>query len=282
MGTSKVNMGDAQERIEDKIDTLFVKYMDIDGDGNLTEAEVVKFHSLLYDDEEATAEDLGNGIKSFVGITAEEAKARFKELCSTEDKLDFMISKYEEDAQKRVEEKINTIVDKYMDIDGDGNLTEAEVVKFEQILSGNEEATAEDLDNEMKSFVGLTAAEAKAKIQEMCGGTEEKLDFILSKYEEIAQKKIEEKINTLFVKYMDIDGDGNLTEAEVVKFQQLLDDDEEVTAEDLDKGIKSFVGLTAAEAKARFKEVCSTEEKLDFMISKYEEDAQKRIEEKIN
>merc|ERR1712166_228824 len=210
MGTSKVNMGDAQERIEDKIDTLFVKYMDIDGDGNLTEAEVVKFHSLLYDDEEATAEDLGNGIKSFVGITAEEAN-------------------------KRVEEKISTIVDKYMDIDGDGNLTEAEVVKFEQILSGNEEATAEDLDDGMKSFVGLTAAEAKAKIQEMCGGAEEKLDFSLSKYEEIAQKRIEEKISTLVDKYMDIDGDGNLTEAEVVKFEQILSDNKEATAEDLDK-----------------------------------------------
>ena len=44
------------------------------------------------------------------------------------------------------EEKINTIVDKYMDIDGDGNLTEAEVVKLFQLTSGNEEATAEDLD----------------------------------------------------------------------------------------------------------------------------------------
>ena len=37
------------------------------------------------------------------------------------------------------EEKINTIVDKYMDMDGDGNLTEAEVLKFCQILSDNEE-----------------------------------------------------------------------------------------------------------------------------------------------
>merc|ERR1712195_293820 len=251
--------------------TLFVKYMDIDGDGNLTEAEVVKFHSLLYDDEEATAEDLGNGIKSFVGITAEEAKARFKELCSTEEKLDFMISKYEEDAHKRVEEKINTIVDKYMDIDGDGNLTEAEVVKFEQILSGNEEATAEDLDEGMKSFVGLTAAEAKAKIQEMCGGAEEKLDFSLSKYEEIAQKRIEEKISTLVDKYMDIDGDGNLTEAEVVKFEQILSDNKEATAEDLDKDMKVLVGLTAAEAKAKIQEMCGgAEEKLDFILSKYE------------
>ena len=67
-------------------------------------------------------------------------------MCGEEEKLDAILSKYEEIAQKRIGEKINTLVDKYMDIDGDGNLTEAEVVKFEQILSGNEEATAEDLD----------------------------------------------------------------------------------------------------------------------------------------
>merc|ERR1712166_1342479 len=184
MGTSKVNMGDAAERIEEKIDTIVDKYMDIDWDGNLTEAEVVKFEQVVSGNEEVTAEDLDNEMKSFVGLTAAEAKAKIQEMCKgTAEKLDFILSKYEEIAQKRIEEKINTLVDKYMDIDGDGNLAEAEVVKLEQILSDNKEATAEDLDKEMKVRVGLTAAEAKAKIQEMCGGTEEKLDFILSKYE---------------------------------------------------------------------------------------------------
>merc|ERR1712195_135409 len=125
---------------------------------------ISKYEEDAHKRAKAKIQEMYEGMKSFVGLTAAEAK-------------------YEEIAQKRIEEKISTLVDKYMDIDGDGNLTEAEVVKFHSLLSGNEEATAEDLDKDMKVLVGLTAAEAKAKIQEMCGGDEEKLDFILSKYE---------------------------------------------------------------------------------------------------
>ena len=43
------------------------------------------------------------------------------------------------------EEKINTIVDKYMDMDGDGNLTEAEVVKF-SVNAGFMPPTQKELD----------------------------------------------------------------------------------------------------------------------------------------
>ena len=45
------------------------------------------------------------------------------------------------------QEKINQIVDKYMDIDGDGSLTESEVVKFFSVFTGNPDATADDLDS---------------------------------------------------------------------------------------------------------------------------------------
>ena len=44
------------------------------------------------------------------------------------------------------QEKVAKIVDKYMDLDGDGKITEIEVVKFFQHLSGNTEATIEDCD----------------------------------------------------------------------------------------------------------------------------------------
>ena len=45
------------------------------------------------------------------------------------------------------QEKVAKIVDKYMDLDGDGKITEIEVVKFFQHLSGNTEATIEDCDD---------------------------------------------------------------------------------------------------------------------------------------
>eukprot|EP00658_Telonema_sp_P-2_P028097 TRINITY_DN2159_c0_g1_i7.p3 TRINITY_DN2159_c0_g1~~TRINITY_DN2159_c0_g1_i7.p3 ORF type:complete len:111 (+),score=46.44 TRINITY_DN2159_c0_g1_i7:159-491(+) len=85
------------------------------------------------------------------------------------------------------QEKIDKIVDGFMDLDHDGTLTAEECMKFQASLSGEEVRSVDELDCDMKEMVGATAAAAKEMIRRMCSD-EDILDTIIANYEEVHQQ----------------------------------------------------------------------------------------------
>merc|ERR1712010_414706 len=192
-------------------------------------------------------------------------------MCDDEEKLDAIIGAFEAGAGSK-QDKVNKIVDEYMDFDGDGNITMEEVCKFFGFLEGKE-CTPDDVADtpDLKDMVGKSAAEAKALIMKMCDD-EEKLDGIIGAFAAakngIATK--EDKVNKIVDECMYLDGDGNITMEEVCKFFGFLEG-KECTPDDVadTPDLKDMVGKSAAEAKALIMKMCDDEEKLDGIIGAF-------------
>merc|ERR1712167_327558 len=174
--------------------------MDKDGNGTVSLGEVVRFFSILQGAPQTEQDVMDTpDFREFVGRTPDEVAKRISTMCDEEEKLDAVLAGMEgasaevqamadaagaaseENAGGDRQEKIVKIVG-LMDTDGDGNITEAEVVAFFSFLEGRE-CTAEDVQNtpDLHNFVGKSSEDVIALIAKMCED-EEKLDFILAKF----------------------------------------------------------------------------------------------------
>merc|ERR1712070_169880 len=85
-------------------------------------------------------------------------------------------------AMATMEDKVNKIVDEYIDKDSDGMISMDEVCKFFGHMKGVSVSPEEIEDeNDLKELVGKSAAEAKEIILKMCD-SEEKLDACIASF----------------------------------------------------------------------------------------------------
>eukprot|EP00656_Telonema_subtile_P015481 TRINITY_DN1811_c0_g1_i4.p1 TRINITY_DN1811_c0_g1~~TRINITY_DN1811_c0_g1_i4.p1 ORF type:complete len:122 (+),score=43.61 TRINITY_DN1811_c0_g1_i4:143-508(+) len=94
--TQPTEDGDKKSVNQTKIDRIVDEFMDTDGDGEITQEECVKFHAFLSGEPDATVGSLPSDTKELIGMKSAKAKAKIKSMCDDEDKLDFIIKKYEE------------------------------------------------------------------------------------------------------------------------------------------------------------------------------------------
>eukprot|EP00658_Telonema_sp_P-2_P057387 TRINITY_DN4584_c0_g1_i1.p2 TRINITY_DN4584_c0_g1~~TRINITY_DN4584_c0_g1_i1.p2 ORF type:complete len:107 (-),score=44.38 TRINITY_DN4584_c0_g1_i1:251-571(-) len=82
-----------------KVDRIVDEFMDNDGDGDITQEECVRFHQFLSGDSNAKVGDLPGDTKELIGMKSADAKKKIASMCDDDDKLDFIIKKYEKAAK---------------------------------------------------------------------------------------------------------------------------------------------------------------------------------------
>jgi len=80
-----------------------------------------------------------------------------------------------------IQDKVSILVDEFMDLDGDGNITESECLKFVSIIRGAP-VTLDELDEDTKALINMSATNAKYHIMDIC--EHDILDEIIVKYKE--------------------------------------------------------------------------------------------------
>jgi len=248
--------------------------MEEDQDGELAEEELLAW-AQLFDKGYKEYEELPEELKACCGCTKYEAvEALLRYLPDeAEDDLERMLKTMRENGMtvqmlaakhvgeaganfeplglpiaERRRECIVQIVSG-MDGDGNGNLTEDEVLRYWRVFFAT--PGFDEVDGEIKAAVGLCKDDAIEHFLMIANKRELSLDDLERDVNEMSADGIQIMTRRAYVEQiiggMDGDGSGNLTQDEVLKYYQVFDP-ECVDFSDVDPGLKQAAGMNQQDA----------------------------------